>query len=99
MKITNKQLKQIIKEELEQSLNEDGLDPGIGRGSFTKDNPLTRIQTAQRELMLAIRDMESEGDAFAKTDSGPASFEVLAAAKKALEILEQAASTEFLKHF
>ena len=99
MKISNKQLKQIIKEELENSLNEGALDPGIGRGSFTKDDPLTRIQTAKRELMLAIKSMESEGDAMAKTDSGSASFEVMSAVKKALQILEQAGSTEYFKHF
>ena len=105
MKITNEQLKEIIKEELESSLYDEALDPrlgldtGIGQGSFTKAKPLERIINARRELELAIKSMEKDGDAFKKTDSSKDSFAVRTALGEALEILEQASKTEYFKGF
>jgi CRISPR/Cas system-associated protein Cas10 (large subunit of type III CRISPR-Cas system) len=104
MKISNKQLKKIIQEELENTLEEEldsrlGLDTGIGQGSFTKADPLERIINARRELELAIKSMEKDGDAFRRTDSSKDSFAVRAALGEALEILEQASKTEYFKGF
>lgn len=105
MKITNEELKKIIKEELENSLYDEALDPGlglntgIGQGSFTKAKPLERIINARRELELALKSIDNDGDALRKTDSGQDSFAVRAALNEALEILEQASKTEYFKGF